>query len=84
LNESTNGPASTALLSRPRDGRPRSLDDRAHERRIAPASAVAHDVLRELLRRVRLDVEAAARAGRDILYERKQVREHGPVRAGGE
>lgn len=72
----------------PFDGRPRPLDHRAHEQpRIAPAAAEAHDVVRELLGRVRLDIDERREPRRDVLDEREEVRQapvDGSVCASGE
>ncbi len=71
----------------PLDGRPRPLDHRAHKPRVAPPTAEARYVVRELLGGVRLDVYARRERRRDVLDEREEVREarvHGPVRARGE
>lgn len=71
----------------PFDCLPRRPNYRTHELRIASPAAEAHDVVRELLRRVWFDVDPRHKRSRDVLHEREEVEQasvDGPVRASGE
>lgn len=57
----------------PLDGSPGSVDDRAHEPRVAPSLADAHDVVREIIGAVRIDVDARHELRRDVLDDGEEV-----------